>query len=301
MRIKAPLIFALIFVSIISGIQVEKYDFFTRQKFSFESFELKKIKDAKVKVRKMYSAYYNKDQKLPDKLTLVEEIIFNTLGNPIEKNHFNSLGGIRTKYEYEYDKMNRLITEVVIDDYGNISNRKEITYNANNDTAQIVIHRSRKSESKKKVFEYYDDAKLKQIRHYDHNDKLYVKELYKYKNGKLESVDYYNSDQKRINKVEFIYNKYGSIIEEKFIDYKKTFTYDNKNRLIKADDRNKIRLYKYDDMNNIIDDQYFIEKTKRQFKLIFSYLKNGLANDVIRYDALDRKAFYSKYEYEYYK
>lgn len=293
--------FVFLFQNTINSFQLDKYDFFTRHKFTFEAAELSKIKDAKVKTRRLYSAYYMKDEQLPDKKTLVEEIKFNKKGNPTEKIFYNSMGGIRTKYNYKYDKNGNLIEEVIIDEYGNISAKREISYNSKNDTSKVVIFKARKSTTDKKVFEYYNDGKLKQKLHYDKNDAIYLKEIYTYKDSRLDNVEYFDPEGKSINKVVFSYNNAGNLTEEKFPDYRQTFTYDSRNRLIRSEEKDKIRLHKYDDKNNMIDDQYFIEKTKRQFKIIFSYLQNGLAKEAIRYDALDKKAFYSKYEYEYYK
>lgn len=301
MRLKSSLFFVLLFASTISSIQINKYDFFTRQKFTFESVELSKIKKARVKIRKLYAAYYTKEEQLPAKKTLVEEIKFNKKGNPTEKIFYNSMGGIRTKYNYKYDKNEKLIEEETIDEYGNIAAKRKISYNSKNDTSRIEIYKARKALTEKKVFEYDSDGKLKQKLHYDTNDKIHTKEIYNYADGKLNSVEYYNGEGKKVNQIWLSYNGFGNMIEEKFPDYKKTFIYDSQNRLIRAEDREKIRLHKYDDRNNLIDDQFFIEKTKRQFKILFSYLKNGLADEAIRYDALDKKAFYSKYEYEYYK
>ncbi|MEW6196605.1 MAG: hypothetical protein AB1521_15770 [Bacteroidota bacterium] len=299
--IKSVLLFAFLFLNTSSFSQADKYDFFTRHKFTFEAIELSKIKNAKVKTRKLYSAYYMKDEQLPDKKTLVEEIKFNKKGNPTEKIFYNSMGGIRTKYNYKYDKNGNLIEEVIIDEYGNVSAKRDISYNSKNDTSKVVIFKARKSTTDKKVFEYYDDGKLKQKLYYDKNDQIYLKEIYTYKNDKLDNIEFFKPDGTSVNKVVFSYNKAGNLAEEKFPQYQQTFTYDNRNRLIRSEGRDKVRLHKYDDNNNMIDDQYFIEKTRRQFKIVFSYFKNGLANEAIRYDALDKKAFYSKYEYEYYK
>ena len=277
----------------------QKYDFFTRQSYTQEDGELQKIRKLKINKRFLYSAYYNKKEELPARLSLVEEIDFNKDGLPSEKKYFNWYNTVNTRYVYEYNNYNDLVKEEVYNESNNIIFRKEISYDASRDTSEIVVTNIKRKGKEKSTYNYKTKGMLSNITRYDSDGKVYLVQNFTYDNNKLKSIVFFDGNRKKLEEVEFTYNQFGSFETEKQNNLVKKYIYDNKNRLVRVESNNgDIRIYKYNDKNFIVDDQFFLEFKKRQFRLVFSYLKNGLTDEVIRYDPDDKKAFYSKYTYE---
>ena len=277
----------------------QKYDFFTRQSFTQEEGELHKIRNLKIKKRKLYSAYYNKNEVLPAKKTLVEEIDFNGKGLPSEKKYYNWYNAVNTRYEYKYNKYSDLIMEEVYNGSNNIIFRKEISYTPNRDTSEIVVTNLKMKGKEKSAYSYDEQKRLQKITRYDTEGKVYLTQNFSYENNNLKSILFKDGNGKKIEEVGFTYNEFGSLKTEVQNNIVKKYIYDDKNRLVRVEsNKGDIRIYKYNNQNYIVDDQFFIEFKKRQFKLVFSYLKNGLTDEVIRYDPDDKKVFYSKYTYE---
>jgi len=276
----------------------QQFDYFTRQSFTQENIEFQKIEKSKIKNRKLYSAYYGRNGNLPPEKTLVEEINFKD-GLPVEKLHYNSYGEIRSKYDYTYNKNNNMIKEEIYNEYDNIIFRKEISYTSNRDTNEVVLSNIRKKGKEIRKFSYDSMNRLIGINNYNSNDKIYLSQKFIYKGDKLTSIEFLDGDGKKFEESVFTYNKIGNLLSETNNNITKKYIYDDKDRLIRVEsNKGDIRIYKYNDKNFIVDDQFFIEHNKRQFRLVFNYLKNGLAGEVIRYDSDDKKAFYSKYTYE---
>ncbi len=275
---------------------IKKLDYFSRQNFTHEDFELNKIKTLKIENRKRFSAYYTKDHKLPEKKTLVEEIKFKN-GVPTEKIFYNSYGGVKNRVEYKYDKKNNLISEEAYNEYGNITSRREIKYNNQNDTSEVVTTYNRRSKNEKKQFLYDDQNRLITIKHFDQNDKIFMNQNFIYEKGHLKFLSITNADDVKVNESEFFYNEAGNLIAEKQNGLEKKYIYDEKNRLIKVEFGNELRVYKYNNRDYFEDDRFFINN-KRQYRLTFTYTNTGLVDEVIRYDSEDIKVFYSKYTYK---
>ncbi len=289
-------LFIFFITSTIFSQPIQKLDYFSRQSFTHEDFELNKIKTLKIENRKRYSAYYTKDQKLPEKKTLVEEVKFKN-GLPVEKIYYDSYGRIRNRIEYKYDKKNNLITEEAYNEYDNIISRREITYNSQNDTSEVVKIFNRRSKNEKKQFLYDDQNRLITIKHFDQNDKIFLNQNFIYEKGQLKFLRITNAEDVMVNESEFFYNKAGNLTAEKQNGREKKYIYDEKNRLIKVEFGNELRVYKYNDRNYFEDDRFYLN-SKRQYRLTFTYAKNGLVDEVIRYDSEDVKVFYSKFIYK---
>jgi len=280
----------------IFGQPVHKIDYFSRLNFTQEDFELNKIKNLKIKNRKRYSAYYTRDQKLPDKKTLVEEINFKN-GVPVEKIFYNSHGGVRSKILYEYDKKNRLISEENHNEFGNIVYRRTVNYNPQNDTSEVSIIYNSRSKNERRQFLYDDSNVLVSIKHFDQNDRNFMTQKFIYENKKLKFLHILNAEGSVVNESEFVYNNEGNLTVEKQNGLEKKYIYDEKGRLIRVEFNNEKRIYKYNNSNYFEDDRFYMNG-RRQFRLTFSYLKNGLVDEIIRYDSEDVKNFYSKYTYK---
>ena len=289
-------LFIFFITSTVFSQPIQKLDYFSRQSFTHEDFEVNKIKTLKIENRKRYSAYYTKDQKLPEKKTLVEEVKFKN-GLPVEKIYYDSYGRIRNRTEYKYDKMNNLITEEAYNEYDNIISRREITYNSQNDTSEVVKIFNRRSKNEKKQFLYDDQNRLITIKHFDQNDKIFLNQNFIYEKGQLKFLRITNAEDVMVNESEFFYNKAGNLTAEKQNGREKKYIYDEKNRLIKVEFGNELRVYKYNDRNYFEDDRFYLN-SKRQYRLTFTYAKNGLVDEVIRYDSEDVKVFYSKFIYK---
>lgn len=302
MRNSAKFFLLLFFINIsYLAAQQEKLDYFTYPGYSQENKEFTKFKKAKVKTRIRSAAFYDKNEKLPSKFTITEKLSFNKAGNPTKRIYYKYDGSINSQYLYKYDKNNKLIKMEVMDEFGNAALKREIKYTKNRDTLEIVSLNLQKSSSDTKKFYYDKNGKLTEKLFYDSKNNIYLKENYLYDGNNLTAVESFDGRGKKVSITNLMYNNSGNL-EKKIIDnIEKQFSYDDKNRFVKEVENDKVRIYKYDDNNNIVDDQFFIEHNKRQFRVSFDYRKNGLVNQAIRYDGKDKKAFCTKFEYEYYK
>lgn len=302
MRNSAKFFLLLFFISIsYLAAQQEKLGYFTYPGYSQENKEFIKFKKAKVKTRIRSATFYDKNEKLPSKFTITEKLSFNKAGNPTKRIYYKYDGSINSQYLYKYDKNNNLIKMEVLDEFGNAALRREIKYTKNRDTLGIVSLNLQKSSSDTKKFYYDKNRKLTEKLFYDYKNNIYLKENYIYNGSNLTAVESFDGNGKKVSNINLAYNNSGNLQKEIIDNLEKQFSYDDKDRLVKEVENDKIRMYKYDNNDNIIDDQFFIEHTKRQFRVSFEYQKNGLVNQAIRYDGKDKKAFCTKFEYEYYK
>lgn len=282
--------------TIINSTERKVYNFFTRWGFTVEEQQNIRLKQMKVKYRDRYSDFYRGDGTLPDSLTLVEELSFDTNGNLYERIILDSYGGIRSKYDFVYDSNNDCISEELSNRSGNVLHRREIKYNSNRDTSEVIYIAQRISRNSKRVFNYDDNNRLTSKLHYDSKDEQFLREEYIYVNGNLSVLEFYNKENNMHHQVSFEYNDRGDIIKETEYGIDKIYYYNEDGQLHKVESTQIKRLYLYDEKGNIIDEQFFVDNL-RQFRLTFSYLDNGLLNEIIRYDANDTKMFYSKFNY----
>lgn len=281
--------------------QQEKLNYFTYQKYSQENHEFAKFKNAKVKTRIRSAAFYDKNEKLPSKFTVTERLTFNRAGDPTKRIYYKYDGSINSQYVYKYNKNNDLIKMEVLDEFGNTALRREIKYNKNRDTLENSSVNLQKSLSDTKKFYYDKKGNLIEKHFYDSKNNIYLKEIYIYTGDNLTAIELFDGSGKKISVTNLVYNNSGNLDKQIIDNTEKQFYYDDKNIFVKEVENDKIRIYKYDGSNNIVDDQFFIEHNKRQFRVSFEYQKNGLVNRAIRYDGKDKKAFCTKFEYEYYK
>lgn len=301
MRFFSIILLTILFSGTSYCFQTKTYNYFTRWKQNVEERQIEKLKELKVEYRERYAAFYKGDGSLPEKLTLVEELGFDKEGNLFERVIFDSYGGVKSKYDFIYSSDNDLVSEELSNQSGNILHRKEIKYNQNRDTLEVNFTSQRKLRNSKRLFNYDEHGKLASKIFYDSKDVVYLREEYTYKNNNLDMLEFYTINNTVHSRVRFEYNSKGDIVKEIQDGIEKFHYYDEKGRLTKVESRDTKRIYEYDENDNIIEDQFFIEKDKRQFRFTYKYTPEGLLSEFIRYDAKDVKMSYTKFEYTFFE
>ncbi len=266
--------------------------------------ELQKAKELKVKVRRRYAGFFGRNNTYPKNMVLVEEVFFDEKGNRANSIRYKSTGDIDLSYEFKYDENGNLLYMDTYDGYGNLKGRRESRYNESNHEVLRKLLDDRSSGELKTEFYYNEANKLIKTINYTKKGTIASEQLNEYDGDFLIKSIIKDAEGNKISEITFEYDNEGYLIKEiqkgiqgnNEINYK----YDSRGNLIEIKDNQTIREMKYDDNGNLIEDKLYLSDGSRQFRITFSYYKNGLQKEEIRYSNDERPAFIAKYEYEFY-
>lgn len=265
--------------------------------------ELQKAKQLKVKVRRRYAGFFGRNNSYPQNMVLVEELFFDEKGNRTKSIRYKSTGEIDLSYEFKYDDYGNLQFMDTYDGYGNLKGRRESKYNESNHEVLRKLMDDRNPGELKTEF-FYEANKLIKSINYTKQGSIASEQQNEYEGEFLVKSIIKDGEGKQISEITFEYDADGYLVKEiqkgiqgnNVINYK----YDSKGNLIEIKDNQTRREMKYDDNGNLIEDKLYLADGTRQFRITFSYYKNGLQKEEIRYSNDERPAFVAKYEYEFY-
>jgi len=267
--------------------------------------ELNKAKASFVKVRKKYAAIYLPDGSLPLEKTLVEELHFDENGIRTELIRYRSTGLVDMVYLFEHDSLGNLTMIETQNATGLLLNRTEFKFDSKgNEITKIII--DGKNAGELKTTTKYDDTNNPiEVNVFDLRGNLFSTQTLEYKNDILIKSITKSSQGIIVLESVFEYDENGNLIKELRMEQKHELVfihkYDEMGRVIESISPETKRIYDYNSNGDLIEDKLFFTDGSRQFRVTFNYSKIGLMNEEIRYSNDETPAFYTKYEYEFYK
>ncbi|MGK9477649.1 RHS repeat domain-containing protein [Melioribacter sp. OK-6-Me] len=265
--------------------------------------ELEKAVKLKVKVRRKKAGFFLRNGQKPDRLTLIEELFFNEKGQRTKLIRYTALGGIDLVYQFAYDNKGKLIATEIYDSFGNLTTRKESEYDDKGNEINRRILTSRNVQEERITFQYDSLNHLISEREY-YGENLNAEKKYYYDGNLLTKVSGYNAKGQLVAEIEYVYDDKGFLIKEIQKSGSTTnevvYNYDERGNLITTKNKQTFRQMNYDENNNLIEDKLFLSDGSRQYRVTFSYYKNGLQHEEIRYANNERPAYLAVYEYEFY-
>lgn len=265
--------------------------------------ELEKATQLKVKVRRKKAGFFLRNGERPSKLTLIEELYFNEKGQRTRLIRYTATGGIDMIYQYAYDNGGKLIATEVYDNFGNLTTRKESEYDSKGNETSRRILTSRSINEQKIVLQYDSLNHLVNEREYI-GENLNTEKKYFYEGNLLTKVHGYNAKGNMVAEINYFYNDQGYLEKEiqkaSNMVNEVLYSYDEDGNLITIKNKQTVRQMNYDESNNLIEDKLFLSDGSRQYRVTFSYYKNGLQHEEIRYANNERPAYLAVYEYEFY-
>lgn len=261
-----------------------------------------KIKENKVKERRIFSRFTDNIVKGGGPEVLSERINFDKNGNKTEQFRYTS-DGLHTQWLFEYDEYGNNKSIETYDGFQQLIEKNFYDYASNGALKQ----KWEEIKGKKYFSEYsYDEEyNLTKIHYLDDNRRLYSTAIYKYENDLLDSVQFYKNNI--ITK--FYTFEYDSLnrpitiinaAENRLVN-KITIEYDSSGNIINRRDKVADWRYVYNDSGDIIEEQQFNASGDYQGRSTFKYNnKTNLLEEKVRYDGLDKDALIIRYEYEFY-
>lgn len=266
--------------------------------------ELEKAKKLKVKTRLRYAGFFDAEGKVPQKKSLVEKLTFDKNGNRKELSRYIGDEMLDLRYIFVYDKKGRLLKMETRNSANVIVGKKESKYNKKGNEIERKLY-DKKRGNMRVVFKYDTDNNLVQSETFDKNKKLIGRYVNTYENGMAKTTTVYDKNGNIAREIWFIYNEAGKLIREDFKDLSNSYSiknkYDEMGNISEVETPQTKRMVTYDDMQNILEDRMFTADGNRQYRVVFSYLENGLQNDETRYDNSEKAAFHAQFKYEFYK
>ncbi|MGK9368798.1 RHS repeat domain-containing protein [Melioribacter sp. Ez-97] len=265
--------------------------------------ELEKAAQLKVKVRRKKAGFFLRNGKRPSKLTLIEELFFNEKGQRTKLIRYTATGGTDLVYQFAYDNKDKLISTEVYDNFGNLTMRKESEYDGSGNEINRRILTSRSVNEQNILFQYDSLKHVINEREYI-GENLNTEKKYFYEGNLLTKVMGYNAKGNLVAEIDYVYNDDGYLIKEiqkagSSVN-EVVYSYDDRGNLITVKNRQTVRQMNYDENNNLIEDKLYLSDGSRQYRVTFSYYKNGLQHEEIRYANNERPAYLAVYEYEFY-
>ncbi|AFN74872.1 hypothetical protein MROS_1638 [Melioribacter roseus P3M-2] len=265
--------------------------------------ELEKAAQLKVKVRRKKAGFFLRNGQRPSKLTLIEELYFNEKGQRTKLIRYTATGGTDLVYQFAYDNSGKLISTEVYDNFGNLTTRRESEYDDGGNEINRRILTSRSVNEQKIVFLYDSLNHVVNEREYI-GENLNTEKKYFYDGNMLAKVMGYNAKGNLVAEIDYVYNEEGYLIKEiqkaGSAVNEVVYNYDERGNLITVRNKQTVRQMNYDKNNNLIEDKLFLSDGSRQYRVTFSYYKNGLQHEEIRYANDERPAYLAVYEYEFY-
>ncbi|MEW6654617.1 MAG: hypothetical protein AB1394_14285 [Bacteroidota bacterium] len=266
--------------------------------------ELDKAKQYKIKTRLRYAGFFDADGTTPHEKVLVEKLTFDTAGKRKELIRYVGDELVDIKYSFLYDAKGRL-SKMETRNSGNfLTGTRESKYDkAGNEIERRLFDKRR--GNMRVVFSYDKEGNIIQSLNYDKNEKMIGRYENSFENGNAKKTTVYDNNGNVQREIWFIYNSEGKLSREDFKDlsnsYSISYSYDLQGNITEVVTPQTKRIVSYDLNNNILEDKMFTEDGIRQYRVVFSYLENGLQNDETRYDNTDKAAFQAQYKYEFYK
>lgn len=279
---------------------LKKYEFKNQDLVEFD-----KSKSIKIKKRTKYAAFYTSMGTIPEYKTLTEEVFFNKKGERTQVIRYKSTGSVDLIYTFEYDNKSNLIHSLTMNGDDIKMAEVFIKYNKAGKEIEKKIYDKEKGGWSNIQYFYDKNGNLVETKSFTEMGVLFADEKNEYINNVI--VRKVIFDDKGIQKQEstFEYLQEGKGYIETAVNAQGQMrienTFDEKGNPIKIENNMTKRFMEYDDNGNLVQDELFLQDGSRQFKVRFNYLPNGLQNEQVRYTGEDKPAFYTVYEYEYYK
>ncbi|MCK9281655.1 MAG: hypothetical protein M0P71_13600 [Melioribacteraceae bacterium] len=267
--------------------------------------EIEKSKIKKIKKRTKYAAFITSLDNIPERKTLTEEVFFNKKGERIKLIRYKTIGTIDLLYTYDYDKKGNLIHSLTVT--GDDLKMSEIFYKYNKQGKEIERKvYDKESNGLTSIQNFYDkNGNVVETKTFNSNGVLYAHEKNEYLNDVIVKKTVYDDKGGKKQESTYEYLPEGKGYIEIAVNAQGQMrienNFDEKGNPIRIENNMSKRFMQYDPNGNLMQDELFLPDGSRQFKVRFNYLPNGLQNEQIRYTGEDKPAFYTVYEYEYYK
>lgn len=266
--------------------------------------ELEKAKKLKVKTRLRYAGFFDAEGKVPQKKSLVEKLTFDKNGNRKELSRYIGDEILDLRYIFLYDKKGRLLKMETRNASNVLVGKKECKYDKKGNEVERKLY-DKKRGNMRIVFKYDKENNLIESETFDKNKKSIGRYVNTFESGAVKTTTVLDKGGNVTREKWFIYNEAGKLIREDFKDLSNSYSvknkYDEKGNISEVETPQTKRIVTYDDLQNIIEDRMFTSDGNRQYRVVFSYLENGLQNDETRYDNSDKAAFHAQFKYEFYK
>ncbi|MFA7288371.1 MAG: hypothetical protein WC055_05775 [Melioribacteraceae bacterium] len=278
------------------------------KKYEFKNqdvIELDKSKIKKLKKRTKYAAFYTPLGTLPERKTLTEEVYFNQKGERTKLIRYKTIGSIDLVYTFEYDEKGNLTHSLTMSGEDVKMSEVFIKYNNEGNAIEKKLF-DKQSEGWGNIQYFYDkNGNLVETKTFNNKGVLFATEKNEYVNDVIVKKTLYDEKGTQKQESNFEYLQEGNGYIENAVNTQGQMKienyFDGKGNPVKIENNMTKRLMEYDENGNLTQDELFLQDGTRQFKVRFNYLPNGLQNEQVRYTGDDKPAFYTVYEYEYYK
>ncbi len=257
--------------------------------------KLTKVQKFDSQNRLMYQWFYDGKLVIEEYKYLINKDIeyawfftYDVFGNTTEEIKYNHFGKIVRRLSMVYDNYNKIVNISKFKMKGRFDYKWDITYDENNDTTECIKVNKNNIVQERIKYSYY-------------------------KKGQLDSIVYFNNKGLPQWHKTFYFDPEGNLISWVFYDinemkeYKYLYSYDMQSNLIERIyfieftqiDKKK---YRYNKDNFLINEQKIVfmgitEEEHLVFETEYSYLKNGLPNEVAEKDYMNKNTVVTTYEY----
>lgn len=266
--------------------------------------ELEKAKQLKVKTRFRYAGFYETDGVTLQEKVLSEKLTLDKNGNRKELIRFQGNGDVDQKYTFQHDAKGRFIKLETRNTGNYLVGKRDSRYDKAGNEIERKLYDVRRGNHKVS-YKYDKDGNIIESKNYDKKNRLTGRYENIFENGRAKKTTVYQMDGKVRREVWFFYNTADQLIREEIKDlsnsYVVNYTYDRNGNITEIETPHSKRIVTYNENNDILEDKMFSADGTRQYRVVFSYLENGLQNDEIRYDNSEKAAFHVQIKYEFYK
>ncbi len=266
--------------------------------------ELEKAKQLNVKTRFRYAGFYEADGITLQEKVLSEKLSFDKNGKRKELIRYQGNGDVDQKFTFQHDTKGRF-SKLETRNTGNyVVGKRESKYDKAGNEIERKLYDVRRGNFKV-LFKYDKDGNIIESKNFDKNNKFNGRYENTFENGSAKKTIVYQKDGKVRREVWYFYNNAGQLVREEIKDlsnsYSVSYTHDTNGNITEIVTPQSKRIVTYNEKNDILEDKMYTTDGTRQYRVVFSYLENGLQKDEIRYDNSEIAAFHVQIDYEFYK
>lgn len=268
-----------------------------------DEIEEQKAGKSGVKVRTTYTKFYNKFGKLDTATYLVEKIFFDRNGKKERQIQYQSTGVVDLEWQFEYS--GGLITNIKAkNSFDEPRVDEKFIYDENGNEIEIR-EMNYKSQKFYKTLIKYDKHQLPESRTiFDPNENMVLKEIFEYKNGKLNLKKEYDKLNRLVSTTFYQYDSLNritkQITEMKIIPGRTIFQIKYKDdKIIQVKNNDLLIQYEYKN-EKISSEHHSILGIGPQRRYDYFYNSKGLIKTKVHISGTGRPELHVFYRYEYY-
>lgn len=231
--------------------------------------------------RKEYYAEIPAEAEINEIEFLYQASTYDEAGNLLQEITYNQEKEIVHTYKYSYDAQNHITEELLLDEEGLISEKKQLVWGEDGLKLKEMLFYSDDAFDTT-TFEYNNNKLLVAKITVDEENELEKTEIFDYNGENLTKHIIKDSDNKITFEETYIYNEKNQLNESKAID--------------KVDNSVNIYKYSYDDKGNVEELLQYNEKNKLVYRRLYEYNAQNKVVKIVEEDAGNKNATFYEYD-----